>query len=364
MFKNALVLQWQDGPAPDLSHLEAALQRNRFVPCSASQPLSCGWVPPRGQKNGQDLGGLVESIGGHWILKLAEERKSVPASAVNDALEQELQQFEARSGRRPRGKAVRDLKEQIVHRLLPRAFPRLGFIWVWINRADRLVVLDAGSLKKADTVLSLLGEALGPAVRLAPLQTRLSAGTAMAQWLTSGEAPAGFTLDRDCELKQPDLERPTVRYTRHLLELPEVAEHIRQGKLPTQLGLTWASRVSFVLQDSGTLKKVALLDVVLEGQRDGGATPDGGGGRQQDPASDFDGNVALLTGELQLLLPALLEALGGLQEGAPAVPAEAGGSTADGAAGSGRQAGADASPAAAGSGRTAVEIAPWDDAPA
>jgi recombination associated protein RdgC len=130
----------------------------------------------------------------------------------------------------------------------------------------------------------------------------------MAEWLATREAPPGFSIDRDCELKQPDSEKASVRYARHTLDIDELALHIRQGKLPTQLAMTWNGRVSFVLTEALTLKRIKLLDVVLEGNA---------------PAKDedgFDADVAISTGELGRLIPDLLAALGGeeLREAPPA----------------------------------------------
>ena len=98
---------------------------------------------------------------------------------------------------------------------------------------------------------------------LSLVQTAMSPTTAMSQWLSEKEAPGGFSIDRECVLKQPDSEKATVRYARHTLDIDEVGEHIRQGKLPTQLAMTWMSRVSFVLTDTLTIRKIKLLDVVL-----------------------------------------------------------------------------------------------------
>jgi recombination associated protein RdgC len=157
---------------------------------------------------------------------------------------------------------------------------------------------------------------LFPGLRLAPLQTALSPTTAMSAWLSEKQAPSGFSLDRECELKQPDAEKAAVRYARHTLEIDEVGLHIQQGKLPTQVAMTWAGRVSFVLTEALTLKKIKLLDVVLESGSSRADGPDGG----------FDADVALTTGELTLLLPELIEALGGpmVQEAAaPSTPAPA-----------------------------------------
>jgi recombination associated protein RdgC len=73
--------------------------------------------------------------------------------------------------------------------------------------------------------------------------------------------------------------------------------------------MTWNGRVSFVLTEALTLKKIKLLDVVLEGTPE----PQGDDG--------FDADVALSTGELRLLIPDLLAALGGELVREPAVAA-------------------------------------------
>src|SRR4030095_2031010 len=112
---------------------------------------------------------------------------------------------------------------------------------------------------------TLLVELLGGGIVLHLMQTQSSPSTAMAQWLKNKESPAGFTIDRECELKQPDSEKASVKYTRHNLDIDEVGAHIDQGKVPTRMAMTWNDRVSFVLTESLALKRIKLLDVVLEG---------------------------------------------------------------------------------------------------
>lgn len=294
MFKNALVYRIDQWEPPTQAEIAQRLEGSRFAECAPSQPEAAGWVEPRGEKHGA----LLESVGGQLILKLCSESKPVPSGVVKQQLEARLDQIEADTGRRPKGKAKRELKEQIVHALLPRAFPKRSSTLVWIDLAAKRVLIGVSSAKKADAVVTRLVELFG-GLRLAPLQTALSPATAMSAWLADKEPPRGFSIDRECELKQPDSEKAAVRYARHTLEIDEVGEHIRQGKLPTQLALTWNSRVSFVLTDALVLKKIKLLDVVLEGSGQGDA--DGG----------FDADVAITTGELRGLLPDLIDALGG-----------------------------------------------------
>ena len=240
-------------------------------------------------------------MAGQVILKLCTETKAVPGAVVKTELEARLDKIEQDTGRRLKGKKAREVKDEIIHSLLPRAFPKRGHTLVWLDAKAGLVLLDTGSVKKADAVLTRLTELLGGGLKLNLLQTTTSPATAMAAWLTEKEGPTGFTLDRECELKQPDSEKATVRYARHTLDIDEVGQHIKEGKLPTQLGLTWAGRVSFVLTEAGTMKKIKLLDVVLQSARQQSTGDDSG----------FDTDVALSTGELAQLIPNLVAALDG-----------------------------------------------------
>ncbi|ODV12327.1 MAG: exonuclease [Rubrivivax sp. SCN 70-15] len=300
MFKNAFVYRLAPGAAaPTLTDLEARLAGASFVACGATERESAGWVPPRGDKHAT----LAESVGGQIVLKLCSETRAVPGGAVKARLEERLAQIEQQTGRRPKGRGAREIKDEVVHELLPRAFPKRSTTPVWLDPASGWALVGAASAKKADAVVTALAEAFAGGLTLQPLQTALAPATAMAAWLAEREAPSGFSIDRDCELKQPDSEKAAVRYARHTLDLVEVGEHIRQGKLPTQLALTWAGRVSFVLTEALALKRIKLLDVVLEGQ-------DADKGRGDD---GFDADVAIATGELRQLLPDLVAALGGEQ---------------------------------------------------
>ena len=71
-------------------------------------------------------------------------------------------------------------------------------------------------------------------------------------------------------------------------------------------------------------------------------------------AADFDADIAIATGELRQLLPALVDALGGWQEPGAAAAAPAGSTAAAGTAND-----AAATPPAAG-GQAGASTPPWD----
>jgi recombination associated protein RdgC len=139
----------------------------------------------------------------------------------------------------------------------------------------------------------------------------MSPAAAMADWLVAGEAPAHFSIDRDCELKAADGEKPVVRYARHALDIDEVRQHIQAGKQPTRLALTWRDRVSFTLTEGLQLKKISFLDGVFEGQAKASAD------------ESFDADAAIATGELAPMIDDLIDALGGEQVIGGAAPAPA-----------------------------------------
>ena len=296
------------GPAwtTSLDQLEANLQTARFVECGLTQEKSVGWTPPRGDDNGP----LAESVDGQWLLRLMMESKAVPASVINRKMKERIAQIEATTGRKPGKKESKELKEEAKLDLLPMAFTKQGATLVWIDPAARLLVIDAGSQGRADEVLTALAKAMeGLGAML--IQTTISPVAAMSDWLLTLEPPAGFSVDRECELKAGDDSKAVVRYSRHALDIEELQQHISNGKLPTRLALTWQGRVSFMLTDNLQIKKVAFVEGVFA---DGASSADGKDDR-------FDADAAIATGEIRQLITDLLDVLGGEMEiGAAASP--------------------------------------------
>ncbi len=307
MFKNLIVYRIGPDWAATVEHMEEALALARFVECGATQQKSIGWIEPRGEKHGA----LVESVGGQRILKLQIETKAVPGSVVKRKAQEQIEHIEATTGRKPGKRETKDIREDALLALLPMAFTKQSSVWVWIDQASRLLMTDAGSQVKADEVITALVSAM-PGLPLTLLQTTVSPQVAMTQWLTAAspeEWPLRVSVERECELKSNDEEKSVVKFTRHNLLNDEIRHHVKQGKLPVKLALSWDGRVGFVLTESTQLKKISFLEGVFEGA---------GAGRED----GFDADVAIATGELGKLIADLIEALGGELPATP--PASAG----------------------------------------
>lgn len=307
MFKNLITYRIGEGWTTDAPQLAEQLAKETFLPCAPTQPLAVGWAPPRGIEHAP----LVEVVDGHWLVKLKREQRLLPSSVVQERVEELAEHIEVTTGRKPGKKAKKELKEQAAHELLPRAFTKTSATQVWIAPEQRLLFVDAGSTSRADEVITLLIQA-SPGLNLQLVQTAESPAACMAAWLVDGVTPEGFQIERECELKGSDEQKPVVRYARHPLDIDEVRAHLTSGKMPTRLALSWNERVAFTLTEGLAIKKISFLDLAFEGRAEASG----------DEA--FDADLALATGELGRLIPALIEGLGGEHDfAAAAAPAPA-----------------------------------------
>lgn len=308
MFKALTAYHLPLAAQPSFAKLEEQLATLPFTPCGPTQPLSFGFVPPRGPAQGL----LAEKVGGHWLLKIQFEQRLLPGSVVRERVDELAAKLEQDSGRAPGTKRRRELKDEALLELLPQAFTRQTALRVWIAPKLELLVVDSTSTPRLDAALSAMVKAV-PGLMPQPLQTAESPAACMRAWLLDGVAPAGFGIGRDAELRSSDVQAATVRYTRHSLEGADVQQHLSEGKQVRKLALNWKDRLDLVLTDTLQLTRLKVDDGVFEN--------DGLQGSEQDP---FDADALLLTSELGALLPALFEGLGGrvdaLGAAAPAQP--------------------------------------------
>ncbi len=294
-FRNLMIYRL---PAPwhvTAEQLEEQLSRKRFVACGSQDAETRGWVSPTGDEF------LVHRVGEQWLIALGTEQKLLPSAVVAQEAEKRAEEIAERQGYKLGRKQMKDLREQVMQELLPRAFTRQRRVFAWIDSVGGWLAIDAPSQVRAEDLLEVLRQSLDE-LPLSLVRTERSPTSAMADWLADNEAPEGFTIDQDCELRSVSEDKAAVRYVRHALEGDEVRGHLGAGKLPTRLALTFDDRVSFVLTEKLEIKRLDFLDVVKDKLDEQGA---------EDARALFDAGFALMTGELRRLIPALVEALGG-----------------------------------------------------
>jgi len=292
-FKNLQVYRL---PAPWFftpDQLAAALESQSFVPATSNELLRQGWDAPLPDS------GLVHVVNKQMLIMLGTEKKLLPASVINQVAKAKAAEMEEAQGFPPGKKAMKELKERVADELLPRAFTLRSNAWTWIDPVNGWLVVDAASPAKADDVVKLLLKAVDK-MPLESLRVQRSPVAVMTGWLEADEAPYGFTIDQDTELRATGESRAAVRYVKHTLDPDDTGRHIAAGKQCTRLAMTWNDRISFVLTESLAIKGIKPLAVINEGTD---AT--------HNDDERFDNDVTLMTGELAQLLAALVEALGG-----------------------------------------------------
>ncbi|MDP2431915.1 MAG: recombination-associated protein RdgC [Pseudomonadota bacterium] len=292
-FKNLAVYRLPAGLKLDTAALEEKLATLTMQPCGNMDRETRGWVSPRGDDR------LLHVLNQQVLITLGMEAKLLPSSVVNQFAEEKAAEIEEQQGFKVGKKQMRELKDQVTDELLPRAFVRRHQSWAWIDPVNGWLVVDAATPAKAEVLLEALSKSVDNLV-VKSLHTERSPSAAMTDWLLSGEAPTGFSIDRDLELRASDEGKATVRYVRHDLEGEEIAAHIGAGKQATKLAMTWNDRISFVLGEQMEVKRLAFLDILKE-QSEPGESAD----------EQFDLDFALMSGELAKLLTDLVAALGG-----------------------------------------------------
>ncbi|MEO6985251.1 MAG: recombination-associated protein RdgC [Paralcaligenes sp.] len=293
-FKNLKVFRLAPTWSCTTDELQTALNKHAFQPSNSQEMQSLGWVPPR--ENGE----LVHTLNGQHLISLRADKKLLPTTVINQVARAKALDIEEQQGYKPGRKQMKEIKEQVTDELIPKAFSIYRDTRVWIDTTNHWLVVDAAAAAKSDEVMSMLSKAIDPfPVNL--LHVEMSPASAMTSWLVGDQAPAGFTIDQDTELRSTSETRAAVRYVRQSIDIDDVQKHVQAGKQCTRLALTWADRVSFILTEGLDIKRVTPLDVLREGQDSSSHSDD----------EQFDSDMALMTGELTQLISALVEALGG-----------------------------------------------------
>ncbi|OGS78660.1 MAG: recombination-associated protein RdgC [Gallionellales bacterium GWA2_55_18] len=292
-FKNIFIYRLPANCTITAATLQEKLALKPLQPCCGLDKQSRGWVSCRGDER------LVHVANQQILFALGVEQKLLPASIINRFAKERVADIEAQQGYKVGRKELKSIKEAVTEELLPRAFAMQRATFAWLDPINGRLIIDAASSAKADELLEQLSKTLDDLpVKL--LHTELSPVAAMTDWL-AGNAPRGFTIDRELELRSTGENKATVRYANHALEGEEILAHIAAGKRATRLGLTWNDRISFVLTEQLQIKRLEFLDIVKEEST-----------TQADNADEmFDLDFTLMTGELAKMLTDLTEALGG-----------------------------------------------------
>lgn len=296
-FKNLTLYRFTEDftLAPD--EFEQKLREMPFRPCGQQEQSSFGWTAPLGRHSDQ----LVHTANGFLLLCAKMEEKVLPAAVVNEMVQERILDAEDREGRKLSKKERTAIKEEICFELLPRAFSFSRKTYAYIDPQNGWLIVDSSSTKKAEDLLSHLRKCLG-SLPVVPPVTSEKPVAVMTQWLLTQSAPSDITIEDECELRSPEQEGGIIRCKRHDLTLPEIKNHLDTGKQAIKLAISWADRLSFIIDENLAIKRLRFLDLIQDQVADI---------ETADETEQFDVDFSIMSLELANFLPRLMELFGG-----------------------------------------------------
>ena len=294
-FKNLYLFKFEKDFPLNAEELHAELEAKPFTPCSATQRESMGWLPPLGKNTTS----YTHASNNYILLTMARQERLLPATVVKETLQEKVETIEEAEGRKVSSREKKEMKEDIEHELLPRAFTRTQKLDAWIDPTNGWLILNSSSAPRAEEFTKLLRKTLGSLPVTLP-DSETSPAVAMTEWLSSGKLPEPFTLGFECELKNQGDDKGSATFKQHDLTLDEIQTSLKAGKFASKLAIEWDEKISFVLSEDLQIKKLKFLDVLEEQLQD------------NDPQSyeeHMDIQFALMTGEVASLLKDLMKAL-------------------------------------------------------
>lgn len=297
-FRNLLMYRLAANTTLTADALETALTSKPALPCGSQTLSTYGFIPPFGKDEDAPL---VHIGQGFFLICARTEERILPGSVVRDAVQEKVDEIEAAQSRKVYKKEKDQIKDEVTQALLPRAFIRRSKTFAAIAPAQGLVLVDSASAKRAEELLSTLREVLG-SLPVRPVGVKTAPTATFTQWVKEHQASHGLALTNECELRDSAEDGGIIRIKREDLASDEVQMHLAAGKLVTQLTLAWEDKLSFLIDDKLTIKRLRFEDL-LQDQ----AEEDGG----DDAASQFDASFILMMMTFVEFIPQLLEALGG-----------------------------------------------------
>lgn len=296
-FKNLTLFRFTEPFTLSSAEVEQKLETMRFRPCGGHDESSFGWTSPLGRGSEQ----LVHSSNGYLMVCGKKEEKVLPASVINELVQEKIIDLETQQARKLSKKERTEIKDELIFELLPKAFSFSRNTYAYIDPKGSWVVVDTASSSKAEDILSSLRKCLG-SLPVVPINTVQKPVATMTEWLNNNETPTGISIEDECELRSPEEEGGIVRCKKHDLALPEIKNHLETGKQVTNLALNWEDRLAFVLNENLTVKRLRFLELC---QDQVAAT------NAETEIERFDVDFSIMTSEFANFLPKLLELFGG-----------------------------------------------------
>lgn len=297
--KHAMVYRVNRAVEFDFEQLEKLLADFAFTPCGSLDRKKFGWTKPLGSQTEN----FVHICGEFALIVAKKEEKDLPASVINEALQEKIEEREKAAGRPLKKKEKEALKEDLIIELLPRAFSKKTYFSVFLTKETNLLVVDASSFKAAEDVLALLRKSIGSLPVVPAVPTKAIDHT-MTEWVKNSTVPRGFDLQQDIKLVSILADGGSATFKKQDIGSDEIQTCINADKVVTSLKMDWQESLKFTLCDNGAIKGLKFADALMYQNAD---IP------REDVLARMDADFSLASGTIFSFLKNLYTELGGFE---------------------------------------------------
>ena len=261
LFKN--LISYKISQKIDLNTLEEKLKAQEFHPCLSQELNTIGWSHFLNKEP-------YVLVNNHLFINVRSQKKLLPSSVVNEYLKIKADAIAEEQGFKVGRKQLKEIKEDLIIELLPKAFTVTKDDIVWFDFNNNRFHVNSTSVSKVDEIIGLIAKTFEE-FPLTPIHTNKSPSAAMTNWLINEDAdlPSPLNTEEGCEVKGVGENVPVIKYKSYDVFSEDIKEHIKEGKVCTQLNLSWEDKVSFVLNEDLHLKQIKYLEKVeVENEED------------------------------------------------------------------------------------------------
>ena len=293
MFRNIRYYRL-DSPWPESeAELSESLSKAAFEPCGPLTERSSGWMridPESGEM-------LARRVNGADLLRLRSQSRVLPAAAVNEELENRIEDFRRRMQEAPSPREKRRLKAEARDELLPKSLLKSDKIWGFVDLKEKLVGIDTTLDSVAERFLRRL-QAAFDGLNVRPLRYKRPVDELLTK-IFFGNAPSQFAVGRECRMQDPADVGSVVRWTDFDLADPTIRNHVANGMRLTHLAVEYEGVMGFVLDENGSISKLRVLG--MDDDREAA----------NEPLARLDAEFVVITGTLRKLVADLKKLLEG-----------------------------------------------------
>jgi recombination associated protein RdgC len=264
-FKQLQLFQLDGNIPATADQLQNLLDPLLFKPCPPSVPQTAGWVAPIEQLADK----LAIELNGNLLFCLQTEEKLLPTTVIRHHLAEKIEEIETEHGRTVRYREKRNLQEEIIHTLLPRAFSKYAKVYAYIDTKNKRLLINSTTNSKIEPLMSLLKRALEN-TDITAYDLKKPAGV-LTRWVHKNEYPKTFSINKKAVLQDPDHQQRVIRCQNQDLFASSIQALLSDGCEIQQLALNWQDRVEFTLTSDFYLNGIKYGEELLNVAKEDGA---------------------------------------------------------------------------------------------